>query len=102
MSDVESQEPSSDDAPVDTAAEIPPELACQGFIDVSPSKDCGVLKLVKQTGYDTDGPVVDDNMSVHYVATLADSGVQYDSSRDRGKPFKFRLGVRGSNFHYCS
>lgn len=92
MSSVESNETSTAEAPVDAAAEIPPELAAQGFVDVSPSKDCGILKLVRQAGYDTDCPVVDDNISVHYVATLADGGVQYDSSRERGKPFMFRLG----------
>jgi len=92
MSSVESEETSTAETPVDAAAEIPPELAAQGFVDISPSKDCGVLKLVRQAGYDTDCPVVDDNISVHYVATLADGNVQYDSSRERGKPLMFRLG----------
>jgi len=92
MSGAESEEPSNADAPVAVPAEILPELAADGFVDVSPSKDGGVLKLVKRAGYDTDCPVVDDNISVHYLAMLADSGVQYDSSRERGKPFKFRHG----------
>jgi len=92
MSGAESEEPSNADTPVEAAAEIPPELAAEGFVDVTPSKDCGILKLVQHAGYDTDCPVVDDNISVHYVATLADGGVQYDSSRERGQPFKFRLG----------
>jgi len=95
MSGVESTEPSTDGEAIDVAAEIPPELAAEGFVDVSPSKDCGVLKLVKQVGYDTDCPVVDDNISVHYVATLADGNVQYDSTdstRECEKPFNFRLG----------
>jgi len=91
MSGAKSEETSAEKS-VEPAAEIPPELAAEGFVDVTPSRDGGVLKLVKQAGYDTDCPVEDDNISVHYVATLADGGTQCDSSRERGKPLTFRLG----------
>jgi FK506-binding protein 2 len=32
-------------------------------------------------------------LSMHYRGTLASDGSQFDSSYDRGKPFKFELGA---------
>ena len=29
---------------------------------------------------------------MHYVGTLASNGTKFDSSRDRGQPFKFKIG----------
>jgi FK506-binding protein 4/5 len=37
-------------------------------------------------------PKAGDEVSVHYVGTLQADGSQFDSSRDRGQPFKFTLG----------
>ncbi|KAG4179851.1 hypothetical protein ERO13_A10G130600v2 [Gossypium hirsutum] len=48
-------------------------------------------KLVKQgEGWET--PSNGDEVEVHYTGTLLD-GTKFDSSRDRGTPFKFKLGL---------
>ncbi|KDP32575.1 hypothetical protein JCGZ_13125 [Jatropha curcas] len=47
-------------------------------------------KLIKEgEGWETPG--IGDEVEVHYTGTLLD-GTQFDSSRDRGTPFKFKLG----------
>ncbi|XP_032685347.1 FK506-binding protein 59-like isoform X2 [Odontomachus brunneus] len=63
-------------------------------IDLSPAKDNGVLKEIIKEGQGDDTPTVGCKVRVHYTGTLLD-GTKFDSSKDRGKPFKFDLG-RGS------
>ena len=50
------------------------------------------LKYVDETVGDGAAPVKGKRVTVHYTGTLTD-GKKFDSSRDRGQPFKFVIGV---------
>jgi len=54
--------------------------------------DGGVKKKVLVRGEGHDTPETGDEVTVHYVGTLLD-GSEFDSSRARSDPFKFKLGV---------
>ena len=55
------------------------------------TKDSGLKYVVVEEG-DGASPKKGENVTVHYTGTLED-GSKFDSSRDRNRPFSFKLGV---------
>lgn len=53
--------------------------------------DSGLKYIVVKEG-DGASPQTGDNVTVHYTGTLED-GTKFDSSRDRNRPFSFKVGV---------
>ena len=64
------------------------EFNTEGYEDIVGNG--GILKKIYQTG-EGDTPQPGDEVQAHYTGTL-DDGTKFDSSRDRGKVFKFTLG----------
>jgi peptidylprolyl isomerase len=50
------------------------------------------LKYVDEVVGTGDSPKPGQNVTVHYTGTLED-GTKFDSSRDRGQPYPFRIGT---------
>lgn len=57
--------------------------------EVTTASGLKYIDLVEGTG---PSPLTGQTLSVHYTGTLQ-NGIKFDSSRDRGTPMEFRLGV---------
>mmetsp|Transcript_24873 Transcript_24873/g.36797 ORF Transcript_24873/g.36797 Transcript_24873/m.36797 type:complete len:109 (-) Transcript_24873:123-449(-) len=53
------------------------------------------MGVTKETIREGDGPKpqTGDTLTMHYIGTLKDNGEKFDASSDRGRPFKFKIGV---------
>eukprot|EP00727_Mastigamoeba_balamuthi_P014181 m51a1_g9386 hypothetical protein (492) ;mRNA; f:229843-231447 len=60
--------------------------------EVSLTSDGGIKKKILRVGTGFQKPPKESEVTVHYVGTLTD-GTEFDSSRGRGEPFTFKLGV---------
>eukprot|EP00210_Caulerpa_lentillifera_P000403 g393.t1 len=52
----------------------------------------GVVKTTTKAGDGASFPPKGSKVKVHYTGTLT-NGTKFDSSRDRGQPFEFQLGL---------
>jgi FKBP-type peptidyl-prolyl cis-trans isomerase len=62
-----------------------------GFVDITPSQDGGLLKKILFEGNEEGTPPAGVEVFAHYTGTL-ENGSKFDSSRDRGKVFNFVIG----------
>ena len=64
------------------------------WIDVSEAQDGGIKKkILTPAPADAEGPPPPGyEVTAHYTGTLKSNGSKFDSSVDRGKPFKFTIG----------
>lgn len=73
--------------------------------DVTPKKDHGVCKIVKQHGAEGERPMIGDKVCVHYTGKLL-NGKMFDSSLDRKEPFVFNVGkgqvIKALDIAVCS
>lgn len=63
-------------------------------IDVSLAQDGGIMKTIIEAAPEgaAGPPTPLSEVTAHYTGTLEADGSKFDSSRDRGKPFKFTIG----------
>eukprot|EP00164_Ancoracysta_twista_P001885 GFYU01002477.1.p1 GENE.GFYU01002477.1~~GFYU01002477.1.p1 ORF type:complete len:142 (-),score=48.40 GFYU01002477.1:120-500(-) len=53
----------------------------------------GVTKTTSKEGDNETYPKAGDELGMHYVGTLKSDGSEFDSSRRKGRVFKFKIGV---------
>eukprot|EP01053_Blabericola_migrator_P005862 Blabericola_migrator_1__5861@NODE_296_length_10232_cov_145_755239_g243_i0_p8_GENE_NODE_296_length_10232_cov_145_755239_g243_i0NODE_296_length_10232_cov_145_755239_g243_i0_p8_ORF_typecomplete_len133_score12_93FKBP_C/PF00254_28/1_1e34FKBP_N_2/PF18023_1/0_026_NODE_296_length_10232_cov_145_755239_g243_i077475 len=68
--------------------------SCCSGAKMSRTEELAGGKVIKEVLQEGTGPAPEQGsyVSVHYTGTLT-NGRKFDSSRDRGEPFQFRLGV---------
>jgi len=91
-------EKAGDDVPMDAPdaafsddGEVPPVVAEEVGKEQDLSGDGQLVKVLQQAGTGWERPAKGAEVTVHYTGTLED-GTKFDSSRDRGEPFVFKLG----------
>jgi len=75
-------------------SDAPAGATTEEWIDVSVAQDGGVLKKVTKAAEEgaRGPPPTGNEVQAHYTGTLDSDGSKFDSSRDRGQPFKFTIG----------
>lgn len=76
--------------PVDKP-EVCPDFDLASGEDLTSAKNKGILKQIQKEGVPEDKPFHGDTVYVHYTGWLT-NGTKFDSSRDRGEQFSFKLG----------
>lgn len=71
----------------EATAELPSDL-----VDITSSRDGGVLKEIIAAGDGWDRPERGDDVSIIYTGRL-DDGTVFDSTRERSAPLTFKLGA---------
>lgn len=63
-------------------------------VDISEKKDGSLLKLItKEAPEGAESPQNGQECVVHYTGTVKETGKKFDSSRDRGQPLTFTIGI---------